>query len=91
MLLAADQLLCHPLIVLELACGTPPGPRERLHFQSRARILLAMTAIVNIMTVWQTLPTRYSVRRSIASSRAALPNFEKRKIFRLTHLLLEAA
>lgn len=28
-LLAADQLLCHPLIVLELACGTPPGPRER--------------------------------------------------------------
>jgi predicted nucleic acid-binding protein len=28
-LLTADQLLCHPLIVLELACGTPPGPRER--------------------------------------------------------------
>ena len=25
----ADQLLCHPLIVLELACGTPPAPRER--------------------------------------------------------------
>lgn len=24
-----DQLLCHPLIVLELACGTPPAPRER--------------------------------------------------------------
>jgi hypothetical protein len=21
--------LCHPLIVLELACSTPPGPRER--------------------------------------------------------------
>ena len=28
-LLAADQVLCHPLIVLELACGTPPAPRER--------------------------------------------------------------
>jgi predicted nucleic acid-binding protein len=28
-LLAADQILCHPLIVLGLACGTPPGPRER--------------------------------------------------------------
>ncbi len=24
-----DQVLCHPLIVLELACGTPPAPRER--------------------------------------------------------------
>ena len=28
-LVAMDQLLCHPLIVLELACGTPPAPRER--------------------------------------------------------------
>ncbi len=28
-LLAMDQVLCHPLIVLELACGTPPAPRER--------------------------------------------------------------
>jgi len=24
-----DQALCHPLIVLELSCGTPPAPRER--------------------------------------------------------------
>ncbi len=24
-----DQVLCHPLIVLEIACGTPPAPRER--------------------------------------------------------------
>jgi len=24
-----DQVLCHQLIVLELACGTPPAPRER--------------------------------------------------------------
>ncbi|MEP6546308.1 MAG: VapC toxin family PIN domain ribonuclease [Gammaproteobacteria bacterium] len=28
-LLAADQVLCHPLIVIEIACGTPPSPRER--------------------------------------------------------------
>ena len=28
-LLATDQILCHPLVVLELACGTPPTPRER--------------------------------------------------------------
>lgn len=27
-LLAMDQVLCHPLIVLELACGTPPAPRQ---------------------------------------------------------------
>ncbi len=28
-MLAADLALCHPLIVIELACGTPPAPRER--------------------------------------------------------------
>jgi predicted nucleic acid-binding protein len=28
-LVAMDQVLCHPLILLELACGTPPAPRER--------------------------------------------------------------
>ena len=28
-LIEMDQVLCHPLIVLELACGTPPAPRER--------------------------------------------------------------
>lgn len=28
-LLATDQVLCHPLIVLELACGTSPAPRGR--------------------------------------------------------------
>lgn len=28
-LLANDQALCHPLILLELACGTPPAPRRR--------------------------------------------------------------
>lgn len=28
-LIESDRLLCHPLIVLELACGSPPAPRER--------------------------------------------------------------
>jgi hypothetical protein len=28
-LLATDQILCHPLIIIELACGTPPTPRAR--------------------------------------------------------------
>lgn len=28
-LLENDRVLCHPLIVLELACGTPPAPRGR--------------------------------------------------------------
>ena len=28
-LVATDQVLCHPFIVLEVACGTPPAPRER--------------------------------------------------------------
>jgi predicted nucleic acid-binding protein len=28
-LLSADRVMCHPLIVLELACGTPPSPRNR--------------------------------------------------------------
>jgi len=28
-LLENDRVLCHPLILLELACGTPPAPRVR--------------------------------------------------------------
>ena len=28
-LLERDLVLCHPLIVLEIACGTPPAPRQR--------------------------------------------------------------
>lgn len=29
MLLMQDQVLCHPYIIGEIACGTPPAPRER--------------------------------------------------------------
>jgi predicted nucleic acid-binding protein len=28
-LLANDRILCHPLILIELACGSPPSPRPR--------------------------------------------------------------
>ena len=24
-----DRVLCHPLIIIEIACGTPPAPRAR--------------------------------------------------------------
>jgi predicted nucleic acid-binding protein len=27
-LLSDDQVICHPLVLLEIACGTPPAPRE---------------------------------------------------------------
>lgn len=28
-LLLNDQVLCHPLVLLELACGSPPSPRSK--------------------------------------------------------------
>ncbi|MBU3551505.1 PIN domain-containing protein [Polynucleobacter sp. MWH-Berg-3C6] len=28
-LLANDQILCHPLVLIELACGSPPSPRSK--------------------------------------------------------------
>jgi len=28
-LLVNDRVLCHPLVPIELACGTPPVPRDR--------------------------------------------------------------
>jgi predicted nucleic acid-binding protein len=28
-LLLADRVLCHPMVLIEIACGTPPAPRER--------------------------------------------------------------
>ena len=31
-LLASDQVLTHPMVVAELACGTPPEPREQTLF-----------------------------------------------------------
>lgn len=35
-LLSTDRILGHPLIVLELACGTPPAPRDRTLLDLRA-------------------------------------------------------
>jgi predicted nucleic acid-binding protein len=28
-LLSADRIVCHPLVLLEIACGTPPSPRQQ--------------------------------------------------------------
>jgi predicted nucleic acid-binding protein len=44
-LLAADLLLCHPLIVIEIACGTPPAPRQRTleHLKMLQQPVLATT------------------------------------------------
>jgi len=28
-LIAADRIACRPLVIIELACGTPPAPRKR--------------------------------------------------------------
>jgi predicted nucleic acid-binding protein len=28
-LLLNDQVLCHPLVLIELACGSPPSPRSK--------------------------------------------------------------
>jgi predicted nucleic acid-binding protein len=28
-LLSADQVLVHPMVLIEIACATPPAPRER--------------------------------------------------------------
>ena len=28
-LLSVDQVLCHSMVLIEIACGTPPAPRER--------------------------------------------------------------
>ena len=36
-LLSADQVLCHPMVLIEIACGTPPAPRERTLSDLRSR------------------------------------------------------
>ena len=28
-LLSSDQVLCHPMVLIEIACSAPPAPRER--------------------------------------------------------------
>ncbi len=45
-LLIQDQVLCHPLVVLELACGSPPSPRVRtlLEIQNLQQATVATTS-----------------------------------------------
>jgi hypothetical protein len=44
-LLLNDQVLCHALIIIEIACGTPPAPRERTlaHLQNLRQPVIATT------------------------------------------------
>ncbi|MEY2854159.1 MAG: hypothetical protein RL030_1291 [Pseudomonadota bacterium] len=45
-LLQNDHVLCHPLIVIEIACGTPPAPRARTltHLQNLRQPVIASPA-----------------------------------------------
>jgi predicted nucleic acid-binding protein len=44
-LLLADTVLTHPLVVLELACGTPPSPRKQtLAYLQQLRAATTATA-----------------------------------------------
>ena len=53
-LLTNDQVLCHPLVILEIACGSPPAPRlktleylEKLQTAKIATVREIMTMIEN--------------------------------------------
>lgn len=51
-----DRLLCHPLVLLELACGTPPAPRERTldALSMLARPVVAGTdEVLALIAQWQ--------------------------------------
>ena len=55
-LAAEDRILCHPLVLLELACGTPPAPRERTleALSLLARPVVASTdEVLALITQWQ--------------------------------------
>ena len=54
MLFQSDQVLCHPLVILEIACGSPPAPRlktlqylEKLQTAKIATVREIMTMIEN--------------------------------------------
>ena len=53
-LLTNDQVLCHPLVILEIACGSPPAPRpktleylEKLQTAKIATVREIMTVLEN--------------------------------------------
>ena len=51
-LLADDRVLIHPLVVLELACGTPPEPRqETLRIIQMLRQVRSATAVETVAFV----------------------------------------
>jgi hypothetical protein len=51
-LLLQDHLLCHPLVVLEVACGTPPSPRVRTLSDLRSlrqAVVATMDEVLDLM------------------------------------------
>ena len=53
-LLENDRVLCHPLIVLELACGTPPAPRERTLGDLRMLRLATVATTEEVLSLIET-------------------------------------
>ena len=53
-LLTNDQVLCHPLVMLEVACGSPPAPRHKtLEYLDKLRTVKTATTR-EIMTLIET-------------------------------------
>jgi predicted nucleic acid-binding protein len=51
-LLSADQVLCHPMVLIEIACGSPPAPRERtLGYLRQLRYLVATSTMAQPKSV----------------------------------------
>jgi len=53
-LLANDQILCHPLVLIELACGSPPAPRSRTIFYLKK---LQQATVANAEEILQFIET----------------------------------
>lgn len=53
-LLVNDQVLCHPLVLIELACGTPPAPRNRTLTEFRKLQLAAIATTDEILLLVDT-------------------------------------
>ena len=53
-LLGTDRVLCHPLIVLELACGTLPAPRERTLCDLRMLRLATVATTEEVLSLIET-------------------------------------
>lgn len=45
-LLGNDQVLCHPLVLMEIACGSPPSPRQKtLAYMAKLQMAKSATTL----------------------------------------------